>query len=1159
MKYLFIYLISLLIGSSLFAQQSNGITKPTGKVYALVVGISDYEDPSLKLQYADSDAIYFSHFLASKAGGSVPKENIQLLTNASATNGAVYNAIYWLIKTCKKDDYVYFYFSGHGDIENITMFKNAFFICYNSPRVNYTGMALSVDYLNKIAHTLAVQTQAKVILITDACHSGKLTESESVTNQLVGKELLDAQKKEIRIASCQPDQLSNENNHWGNGRGVFSFYLENGLKGLADANADGWVSLGEIKNYLEQRMQDDQLLKQENKKQTPVLIGEDYDFPLFAVDREELITTKAMVHTDSIRNMNLKIVNASPEENDEDLQPEEYFFSLLKDQKLDELTDTLKLYELPAEQIPFAILNILKDNLSTDKEKLKLSQLETQLRSNRDVLKLFNNRLAIAFDDLANDVIKQYLNGDEAELERRRYYNINKNGYDVYPRMFAVALKLTQPDNFYYNIIKVKMHYFTGVSYRLKIPIVKNVDSLITMALIEQEKALALEKNAPNIYNELGILYTYKKNDQKAEAYFIKASQAGRYWSLPLVNLADLYADKGQLSKALIYADSAFKLQPGFRDILLSYGNIYEKKGNWLQAQEAYHQSIKLNSRHFLPFERLGHIYMKTTNYAMADSMFTEAAERKKGYNFEDEINSRNVKLPTFSPPESLICTIDSTTVDNHDLMGYFALGCIYYRDYDLARAETAFKKVIALDNKHPLVYHYLAKVLNEQGRLQECEVVLQLALKNYLNYNDYLKYVDSLVLINKFIFSDNWNCILQCFRGCYYDLDEDYRLLAEIYSTWNNYEAAAYYYRKIIEANPKDSRAYIALSGLFEHTGRYNDAENVLLEYFHQTNGKELDLLTGFYKRATAYYLFNVDWNIKAGNFQYAIAKNDPFSFSNDQKLVDPVDGKIVFANEQVPGIRFPRVEMPRLPFYGQDIRLYKRSMKGKLSPFSDGIAYFKLAAKQVQHDEVMLADIFSKIADLYNWQGLVDSAIYFYEKSVELNQVDVGIKNKLIDLYSFTYRYKDAVILLDTMARKKNISLPKELLLAKYFIEDSRFDEAEKILTKAQNISPIFNPEITELKGKLALFKNELKPAFENYEQLVNLNMHDSINLYNLARISALSGKKTAAWHWLEAALSAGFNYSFVLKFDPYLKLLRKDKYWQIMMIKYKIIGLF
>ena len=388
MKYLFIYLISLLIGSSLFAQQLNGFTKPTGKVYALVVGISDYEDPSLKLQYADSDAIYFSRFLVSKAGGSVPKENIQLLTNSSATNGAIYNAIYWLIKTCKKDDYVYFYFSGHGDIENITMFKNAFFICYNSPRVNYAGMALSVDYLNKIAHTLAVQTQAKVILITDACHSGKLTESESVTNQLVGKELLDAQKKEIRIASCQPNQLSNENNHWGNGRGVFSFYLENGIKGLADANNDGWVTLGEIKNYLELNMQNDLLLKQENKKQTPVLIGEDYDFPLFAVDREELITTKAMVQKDSIRDMNLKIVNASPEENDEDLQPEEYFFSLLKDQKLDELTDTLKLYELPAEQIPFAILNTLKDNVSTDKEERKLSQLETQLRSNRDVLKL---------------------------------------------------------------------------------------------------------------------------------------------------------------------------------------------------------------------------------------------------------------------------------------------------------------------------------------------------------------------------------------------------------------------------------------------------------------------------------------------------------------------------------------------------------------------------------------------------------------------------------------------------------------------------------------------------------------------------------------------------------------------------------------------------
>lgn len=40
------------------------------------------------------------------------------------------------------------------------------------------------------------------------------------------------------------------------------------------------------------------------------------------------------------------------------------------------------------------------------------------------------------------EVINLYLEGDAAEMERRRYYNSVSNGYEVYVKMFATALKL---------------------------------------------------------------------------------------------------------------------------------------------------------------------------------------------------------------------------------------------------------------------------------------------------------------------------------------------------------------------------------------------------------------------------------------------------------------------------------------------------------------------------------------------------------------------------------------------------------------------------------------------------------------------------------------------------------------------------------------------
>ena len=228
----FLFALCLIMGFRVLSQTSSPGSQ---QVYALVIGISKYLQKDIpQLQFADRDAKVFADYLKSKAGGAVPAENIQLLVNEDATTSAVYDAIYWLKNTCKKGDLVYFYFSGHGDLETNTMFNNGYLICYDSPPNNYVKLALGVDYVNEIAHTLSAQTNANVVLITDACHSGKLAGSRFGGTFLVGDQLRAVKNKEIRITACATDQLSNENADWGGGRGVFSYYLTNGLKGLAD-------------------------------------------------------------------------------------------------------------------------------------------------------------------------------------------------------------------------------------------------------------------------------------------------------------------------------------------------------------------------------------------------------------------------------------------------------------------------------------------------------------------------------------------------------------------------------------------------------------------------------------------------------------------------------------------------------------------------------------------------------------------------------------------------------------------------------------------------------------------------------------------------------------------------------------------------------------
>lgn len=72
---------------------------------------------------------------------------------------------------------------------------------------------------------------------------------------------------------------------------------------------------------------------------------------------------------------------------------------------------------------------------------------------------------------------------------------------------------------------------------------------------------------------------------------------------------------------------------------------LYEKQNNFLYAEELFRKSIKMNTRHYLPFERLGHVYMNTTQYDVADSFFNEADIRKRGINFYVRIQMEMVLL----------------------------------------------------------------------------------------------------------------------------------------------------------------------------------------------------------------------------------------------------------------------------------------------------------------------------------------------------------------------------------------------------------------------------------------------------------------------------------------------------------------------------------
>ena len=185
-----------------------------GNTYAVIAGISNYQDDKIKdLNYAHKDAEAFADHLTSVSGGSVPNENIKLLLNEDATISNIYAALNAVKQKIKSKDLLYFYFSGHGDVDD-GLYKLGFLLAHDTPHKNYLTNAIRIEDINRLANDLSVQKNVKVVLITDACHSGKLVR-DNRGSMLVGEQLSKVQKNEIRLASCEAEQLSQEGPVWG--------------------------------------------------------------------------------------------------------------------------------------------------------------------------------------------------------------------------------------------------------------------------------------------------------------------------------------------------------------------------------------------------------------------------------------------------------------------------------------------------------------------------------------------------------------------------------------------------------------------------------------------------------------------------------------------------------------------------------------------------------------------------------------------------------------------------------------------------------------------------------------------------------------------------------------------------------------------------------
>lgn len=207
------------------------------QVWAVVIGVAQYNHMPV-LRYTDDDAYRMYAFFKSPEGGALDDDHIRILIDEDATRENILNTMNDVYGKAGKNDLILLYFSGHG-------LRGSFL------PIDFDGFnnKLYHDEINRIFKN----SQAKLKLcIADACHSGSLLASRGdmipETIQTFYQSLAEAGPGSALLMSSKSDETSLESK--GLRQGVFSHFLIRGLKGEADSNNDGIVSIQELYNFI---------------------------------------------------------------------------------------------------------------------------------------------------------------------------------------------------------------------------------------------------------------------------------------------------------------------------------------------------------------------------------------------------------------------------------------------------------------------------------------------------------------------------------------------------------------------------------------------------------------------------------------------------------------------------------------------------------------------------------------------------------------------------------------------------------------------------------------------------------------------------------------------------------------------------------------------
>jgi hypothetical protein len=227
--------------------------------HAVIIGINKYQDKNIHdLDFARADAEAVYQVLTDPKLGRIPRENVILLLDDKATLRNIRVAIGTEIpRKANENDLVYIYYAGHGSpvIDPKGRSRDGmekYLIPTDAEMEHLRATGISMDEIQKFFGWIESK---QVMFFIDSCYSGEAggrTFQQHKTRHLsLSPEFLDRLVEgegRLVVTACDVNEVSLETPDIGHG--LFTYYLIEGLKGVADKDQDGLVDVHELYEYV---------------------------------------------------------------------------------------------------------------------------------------------------------------------------------------------------------------------------------------------------------------------------------------------------------------------------------------------------------------------------------------------------------------------------------------------------------------------------------------------------------------------------------------------------------------------------------------------------------------------------------------------------------------------------------------------------------------------------------------------------------------------------------------------------------------------------------------------------------------------------------------------------------------------------------------------